>query len=188
MPKELLAKKVFNTRLSLYVCSTVEKQKGFVPEIVRSTKKFKLDGHLIDYIISLIFPTKSSWKKMCRSLIKNQEVTNWSNRLNADSDFDRFRFLHTNIEKAILWECGNDQISLSHAYLVSKLWIRQSEVSPFSVIYAENWYAISELTKSFTVPICLITVQFSSILSLQHLEMNSDVRSSPAPQKTDFKC
>ena len=62
-------------------------------------------------------------EKMCRSLIKNHEVTNWSNRLNADSDFDRFRFLHTNIEKAILWECGNDQTSLSHAYLVSKLWI-----------------------------------------------------------------
>ena len=61
-------------------------------------------------------------EKCAYSLIKTQELRNWSNRLNADSDFDRFRFLHTNIDKAMLCECGF-QIKLSHAYLVSQLCI-----------------------------------------------------------------
>jgi hypothetical protein len=125
LPNNVLTSHVFNARLSIYVCSVVKPQKGFIPDVIRILDKYNLSHVLINYIQTGEFPNKKVWKVKCRNSISNHETLKWSERLSKDNDFARFKFLHTNIEHAIIWECANDSKSLLNAHKISRLWINK---------------------------------------------------------------
>jgi hypothetical protein len=123
MPDNLLVKKIFNARLSVYICRTDDRQLGFIPDIVTTLMKYGLSRFIIQYVQTGCFPSKQNWKSLYKCSITNIETNLWYNRLQADDDFIRFRLLHTNIERAIIWSCATDSESLNHAHIVSKLWL-----------------------------------------------------------------
>lgn len=127
MPYTCLTKRIFNVRLSQFVWSKHNKQKGFIPDIVNILTKYNLTTFLIDYIYSGHFENKQSWKKICYSRVLEIYTENWINRISSDNDFSRFRFLHTKIEKAILWESATDFESLSNAFKISKIWVNTNK-------------------------------------------------------------
>jgi hypothetical protein len=126
MPNTVLSAHIFNARLSKYVCSVDKKQRGFIPDIIMILRKYMLSHVLVNYIQTGEFPNKSMWKRICKTSINNFETVNWSERLNSDNDFCRFKFLHTNIEQAIIWECAHDSKTLLNAFKISQLWINKS--------------------------------------------------------------
>ena len=134
IPTKLLAKQVFNLRLASYCCTTANNQKGFIPDIVYVLETYKLSNHLINYIQTGDFPTKNMWKRIYKTAIYNYEQRAWSHRIEHDDHFRRFRSLHTKIERAIIWECAQDNNTLKSAYIVSSLWTEQSSVSSQSVL------------------------------------------------------
>ncbi len=108
MPCDLLTRKIFNTRLSLYTCRTDSNQTGFIPDIIRVLDKYGLGHYLVSYVQSGTFPEKNYWKNQCKCSINARETDQWLLRLQGDNCYARFRLLHTNIERAILWECATE--------------------------------------------------------------------------------
>ncbi len=123
MPVTVLAKKVFNARLALYTCRTDANQRGFIPDIIKILSKYGLTDTLTNYVNTGTFPNKTEWRAKCKSLVHVTETELWRLRLNDDNSFARFRFLHTNIETSILWECATESVEILNAYNVSNLWI-----------------------------------------------------------------
>lgn len=130
MPDTVLSYHVFNAKLAQYVCSIEKRQKGFIPDVIKILQKYTLSHHLVDYLQSGIFPSHHIWKPLCKHSIRNYEHNKWTARINADDTFRRFKFLQTNIERSILWECANNTTSLYNAYKISKLWINKHFSQP----------------------------------------------------------
>ncbi|MES9883122.1 MAG: reverse transcriptase family protein [Sedimenticola sp.] len=129
LPIPVLTREVFNARLSMYVCRTDNNQRGYIPDVVTVLSKYSLSNTLIAYIQTGSFPSKYTWKRMCKTSIHSVETVAWTRRLNTDDDFQRFRSLHTNIEPALLWECATEYDSIRAASDVSKLWIAQGALT-----------------------------------------------------------
>ncbi|MES9881905.1 MAG: reverse transcriptase family protein, partial [Sedimenticola sp.] len=129
MPGTVLAKNVFNTRLSLYTCRTDANQRGFIPDIIKILHKYGLTNTVTNYVNTGIFPNKNEWRVKCKSCVYATETELWRLRLNDDDSFARFRFLHTNIETSVLWECASEPNEILNAYNVSNLWVETSSTN-----------------------------------------------------------
>ena len=80
------------------------------------------------------FLSKPLWRKLYKSKIQEFETASWRVRIQNDNDFDRFKFLHLNIENAIIWECSTDYQSLASANIVSRLWSQKPTLSNYSYL------------------------------------------------------
>ncbi len=63
LPITSLTRKVFNARVSLFVCRTDSCQRGYIPDIATILAKYNMSHILISYVQSGSFPSKYAWSK-----------------------------------------------------------------------------------------------------------------------------
>ena len=99
-----IVKTLFMIRLFQYQCKTTKVHRGFIPDIVRILYKYSLYTYLTGFISSGYFPSKLSWKNICKSEIWGNEERQWKVRLNESNDFSRFHIVHNNLQPSVFWQ------------------------------------------------------------------------------------
>ena len=69
-------------------------QGGFIPDILNILDTYGLTQYLTDYIDKHHFPNKWTWKRIVKSAIDVKEENLLRQRMNSDSDFKRFQYVH----------------------------------------------------------------------------------------------
>ena len=87
----LIAKYLFTSRLHQYRLCYRGSQRGFITDLYSILRKYSLESHINDYIISGTFPSKVEWKQRCKTAIWTYEESAWRTRLAKSNEFSRFR-------------------------------------------------------------------------------------------------
>ena len=96
---------------------------GFVSDIMAILSKYNLENHLHQYLHTLQFPGKFSWKRIVNSAIRQYESRQWLSRIDRDPDFTRFRRLHTSIAPASIYNMDAMIKDRRLTATVAKLWV-----------------------------------------------------------------
>ena len=99
-----IVKYLFLLRLFQYKLCGTKVQKGFVKDLYRILQKYSLLNNINEFYSSGIFPSKYSWKRICKTAVWQFEELSWKNRLNQNDDFRRFRSIQSELKPSILWQ------------------------------------------------------------------------------------
>ena len=121
MPPNLLPRKVFNFRLNLFVLRENKNQSGFIPDIWKILQKYHLEEYLLSYLATSLFPTKGTWKTIVKHKIRIYYETAWTERVENDADFARFRLIHPAIKMSNIWTISHNKSSFHSALIVARL-------------------------------------------------------------------
>ena len=121
MPPNLLPRKVFNFRLNLFVLRENKNQSGFIPDIWKVLQKYNLEEYLLSYLATSLFPTKGTWKTIVKHKIRIYYETSWTERVENDADFARFRLIHPAIKMSNIWSISHNKSSFHSALIVARL-------------------------------------------------------------------
>jgi hypothetical protein len=104
-----LAKKVFLRRLYsyLYRDALSNAQQGFIPDVCNLLSAYGLTHILEQFIHSGVCMSKLSWKRCVKHAIRAKETRMWRLRMSTDTNFCRFRYIHTQIETAVILKAPN---------------------------------------------------------------------------------
>ena len=94
---------IFLYKLFLYQ-DTRTKISGFVLDICHILRKYNLECYLNTYIQTLVFPTKSQWKRIVSESVSSYEQSQWNIRVSSDNDFERFKIIHTEVGVAGIYK------------------------------------------------------------------------------------
>ena len=130
MPSEILARKIFDLRLNLFMLREQIHQTGFIPDIWQILRRYQLDEYVTTYITSSKFPSKHQWKTLISRKITQRYEGEWSQRVQNDSDFNRFKLLHPRLEMSVVWKLPLNKSIASVAFLVSRLWSKVTQQIP----------------------------------------------------------
>ncbi len=83
-------------------CSVVHK--GFIPDITRILHKYGLSDYLDRFAEYSVFPGKYVWKSVCKTAILCKEEQSWRERMLLSRDFDRFRYVQTDLSPSYIWK------------------------------------------------------------------------------------
>ncbi|MCG8035095.1 MAG: reverse transcriptase family protein, partial [Candidatus Thiodiazotropha taylori] len=119
MPPDTLARQVFDLRLNLFLLKGCRNQLGFIPDVWDIVLKYDLSEYLHQYTLSSAFPSKYQWKKLIVRRITDFYATQWSERLESDHEFSRFKTLHPKLEMSVIWK---DTSAEPGTFLVARLW------------------------------------------------------------------
>ena len=103
----LLSKKLFVFRLNLFIIRGFKDQLGFIPDIMCILTKYNLSTYLINYVRTSAFPSKPQWKNIINQAILNTHTNKWRERIDQDSDFNRFKNFHRSIAPSIFWKSAS---------------------------------------------------------------------------------
>ena len=121
MPSEILSREIFDIRLNLFMLRGQTNQTGFIP-----------DCDVLSYwsMSHSKFPSKSQWKSLVYQKVSKFYEGEWSQRLQNDSDFIRFKVLHPRLEMSIIWKLPLNKSIASVTFLVSRLWSKVTQQPP----------------------------------------------------------
>ena len=113
-------------KLFLYQ-DTRTKISGFVLDICQILRKYNLECYLNTYIQTLVFPTKSQWKRIVSESVSSYEQSQWNIRVSSDNDFERFKIIHTEMRVAGIYRitCVTDKNLIAH---VARLWVMKPSI------------------------------------------------------------
>ena len=97
-------KYLFLLRLFQYQSKATKVRIRFIPDLYRILQKYSLQNYISAFYTSDIFPSKVSWKRICKNAVWHFEETAWKSRLNESDDFRRFRSIHTELNPSVLWQ------------------------------------------------------------------------------------
>ena len=98
MPPNLLPRKAFDIPLNLFFLRENTNQSGFISDIWKALQKYRLEEYLLSYLATSLFPTKGTWKTIIKHKIRIYYETVWTERVDNNSDFARFRLIHPAIK------------------------------------------------------------------------------------------
>ena len=130
MPSEILSRQIFDIRLNLFMLRGQTNQTGFIPDIWEILRRFELLEFVTTYVANSKFPSKSQWKSLVYQKVSQFYEDEWSQRLQNDSDFNRFKVLHPRLEMSIIWKLPLNKSIASVAFLVSRLWSKVTQQPP----------------------------------------------------------
>ena len=108
LPERALTKQIFLRRLFLHqhrtMSSCTVKHLGFIPDLKRILLKYKLNEYLENVIMGLQLPSKYCWKRIIGKSIRNYEMNQLNMLYAVDSDFSRYRKIHTTQNIYHLWK------------------------------------------------------------------------------------
>ena len=76
---------------------------GFIPDIFKIARKYRLDNFMLIFIQTGTFPSKISWTKIVKENVYSTEENLWRERLVNDDDFQLFRIIQPNIKPHKAW-------------------------------------------------------------------------------------
>lgn len=155
LSSESVAKKIFIRRYFKYLQHPNSVTKGFVPDILHILCRYNLTPILNNYLAQNIIPSKYAWKKPVWATISNNELILWSNRLDNDYDFVRFKTIHKCIEPSILWTYPLTRQELDLAHSISKLWVSPPDRNPSVCAYCE--LIVTDMLRHITTD-CPLTI------------------------------
>ena len=107
LPERALTKQIFLRRLFLHqhrtMSSCTVKHLGFIPDLKRILLKYKLNEYLENVIMGLQLPSKYCWKRIIDKSIRNYEMNQLNILYAVDSEFSRYRKIHTTQNIYHLW-------------------------------------------------------------------------------------
>ncbi len=111
LPENILAKKVLTMRILQFVvfdCTegVINRQQGYVTDIVSQLQKYNLANYLTEYITSGFqeFPAQTRWKIIVKKAVQEYEQSAWKNRTSGDQDFELFAQIQDKCYRpAYLW-------------------------------------------------------------------------------------
>lgn len=83
--------------------SCTVKHLGFIPDLKRILLKYKLNEYLENVIIGVQLPPKYCWKRIIDQSERNYEMNQLDTLYAVDSDFSRYRKIHTTQNIYHLW-------------------------------------------------------------------------------------
>ena len=105
-------------------------QRGFLADFYSILRKYSLESHINEYIISGTFPSKAECKQRCKTAIWYYEESAWCTLLAESNAFARFRTIQTELQPATLWTLAlNRPDTLELCYFVVKLCSNMSAMS-----------------------------------------------------------
>ena len=99
-----IVKYLFLLRLFQYHLCDTKPQIGFIKDIYRILQKYSLQNSISEFYSSGIFPSKLSWKRICKAAVWRFEEISWKHRLNQGDEFRRFRSIHSELKPSIFWQ------------------------------------------------------------------------------------
>ena len=99
-----IVKYLFLLRLFQYQLCGTKVRKGFIKDIYRILQKYSLRNSINELYSSGIFPSKYSWKRVCKTAVWQFEELSWKDRLNQNDDFRRFRSIQSELKPSIIWQ------------------------------------------------------------------------------------
>ena len=75
---------------------------GFIPDIVRILHKYNLQQYSWN-IPEPNFPSRTSWKRICKAAVYGREESAWKARMDSDADFGLFREVQTQLRMSSIW-------------------------------------------------------------------------------------
>ena len=107
--------------LFLFVLRENKNQSGFIPDIWKVLQKYHLEEYLLSYLATSLFPTKGTWKTIVKHKIRIYYETAWTERVENDADFARFRLIHPAIKMSNIWTISHNKSSFHSALIVARL-------------------------------------------------------------------
>jgi hypothetical protein len=97
MPSRFLPKQIFITRLLLYLnnCKTISG--SFIPDIIKTVRKYDLFSYVDNFVKTSSFPSSKKWKYLIKSSVIAYEEHCLHERSNIDTDFAYFRLIQERI-------------------------------------------------------------------------------------------
>ena len=105
---------------TFFVLRENRNQSGFIPDIWKVLQK-RLQEYLLSYLATSIFPTKGTWKTIVKRKIRIYYETVWTERVNNDADFARFRLIHPTLKMSNIWTISHNKSSFHSALIVARL-------------------------------------------------------------------
>lgn len=109
------------TRLFSYLSDRNRSHCGFIPDIVNILIKYNLVDYITDFILEGAFPSKHEWKIIVNKAVIAIQDEEWLQRMNLDSDFQRFRDIHRAVDVAPFLRHANSHIEIKRCYMIIKV-------------------------------------------------------------------
>ena len=100
---------------------------GFTSDIWLLLSKYNLIHYITTSINTMELPSKLQWKRIVNKAVYEYEQTKWLRRTTSDTDFERFKILHSNLGIASLYKipCIRDKRLLVH---IARLWTMKPSI------------------------------------------------------------
>ena len=121
MPPGMLPRQVFDMRMNLFAIREYKNQTGFIPDVWKILTKYDLQGYIHRYLETSTFPSKYTWKTLCKSKIRSFYETAWHERVDNDADFARFIIIQPELKLSNIWTVAADKSSAHATFLVARL-------------------------------------------------------------------
>lgn len=121
LPDSSATKQIFLRRMFTCVQASNNTVKlGFIPDIINILTKYGIMRHLYTYINNHIFPSYNTWKRMVNAVLYDHASQLFRNSIAIDTDFERFRHIHANIQVSPLWKVPTSFKELRLVHFVVK--------------------------------------------------------------------
>ena len=97
MPSRFLPKQIFITRLLLYLNNCKAISGGFIPDIIKTVRKYDLFSYADNFVKTSSFPSSKKWKYLIKSSVIAYGEHCLYERSNIDTDFTYFRLFQERI-------------------------------------------------------------------------------------------
>ena len=74
-----------------------------------------------DYIQNGSFPDKITWKRIVNRSVDEKQSQFWLNRIESDSNFSRFRYIHKSVSFPNFWITAQTFHDIRNSYFITKL-------------------------------------------------------------------
>ena len=150
-----ICQQIFVRNYFMYLDNTSSVKYGYIPDVCKLLYKYKLQ-YIMNYYIenNPAFPSKSKWKNIVNNCIVRSETILWNNRLDADREFEFFKYLHTDIKPAIVYGISNEISFRCIAKEIANIWSKLSSNENFECPYCTE---VNSNRISHIVSNCLIT-------------------------------
>ncbi|MEW8546047.1 MAG: reverse transcriptase family protein [Candidatus Thiodiazotropha sp.] len=101
---------------------------GFIGDIIRIMSTYNLQHFLYQYVQTLHFPNKRTWKTVVNKAIYQYEQSQWHQRIYNDSDFTIFRQLQPKVGLASVYVMGKLIKDKTLIVSIAKLWVMKPTV------------------------------------------------------------
>ena len=101
LPPYSVPNQIFYLRYFMYF--EQDNTTGFMADIWKILIKYGLNQFLTEFINTLNFPTKQQWKKLVNKTVFQTEECLWHNRVESDTDFQRYNKLQDGIQLSVIY-------------------------------------------------------------------------------------
>ena len=98
---------------------------GFMADLWKILIKCGLNQFLTEFINTLIFPTKQQWKKLVNKTVFQTEERLWLNRVESDTDFQRYNKLQDGIQLSAIYGPIFNKVFRKRGLMIhiARLWV-----------------------------------------------------------------